>query len=274
MKKFLIFLFIFGIVVFNGFSQQNEWYQGKIIKDITFTGLVNVSVKDLNFIIDLYKGGVFTNELFWELQSRLYACEYFDLISPSIERAGKQDSDGIIIRFAVEEKPKITNIFFEGNSFFSKERLLTLAESVIGSRSYTLIYYLTTTINNAYLMHGFRDAKVEYITTSGPNNTCTVTYHINEGYQYVIEAVNFEGNRAISSEELKQCLIRQSKGVFNSGLALGNEFVEDTAAIRAYYSDKGYVISTDNNPQIKENRVEGNTRFITLTYIIFNEQKK
>jgi len=274
MKKLLLFMLIFGLAAFAGFSQQDEWYQGKIIKDVTFSGLVNVSVKELNAITDKYKGKVFTDEIFGELQSKLYGLNYFENMIPSVERAGRQDSDGIIIRFTLTEYPKITGLNFEGGSFLSKDRLLSFAEEN-GYKKDSVYNFdwasISRKIENAYINRSFNDVKVEYTKNPAPNNTYTVTYRIHEGYQDVIEAVYFEGNRAIPDEELKQCLIKQSRGVFNTGLSRIIDCNEDTTAITRYYGDRGYEISIDKIPKITESRIEGNMRFLNLTYIITRE---
>jgi len=41
-----------------------------------------------------------------------------------------------------------------------------------------------------------------------------------------------------------------------------------------YYGDRGYEISIDKIPKITENRIEGNMRFLTLTYKITRENEQ
>jgi outer membrane protein insertion porin family len=278
MKKLLLFLIIFSCAAGYGFSQQNEWYYGKIVKDITFTGLVNVSVKELNAITDAYKGSIFTDGYFLDLQDKLYSLNFFQSLIPSVDRAGKQDSDGMILRFEVTENPIVTKVSFEGSSFFSKDRLLMLIESagykensIYSNNSGNLA---ANKIENAYINCGFRDTKIEIIVNPAKNNTCTVTYRIHEGYQYVIETVRFEGNKAISGEELKQCLIRQSRGVFNTGLARDSDFAEDTAAILRYYEDRGYEMSMNTKPEIRETRIKDAVHFLSITFRIIRESEQ
>ena len=69
---------LWGVLVFPGLSQESvEWYQGKPIKDIMFQGLRHVSAAEMEGVVESYKGQTFTDDLFWELQGRLYALEYF-----------------------------------------------------------------------------------------------------------------------------------------------------------------------------------------------------
>jgi len=276
-KLFVALLAVF--VVFAGFSQEEDWYMGKIIEDISFTGLVNVPLKELTAITDTYKGEVFTYDLIMELQRELYGLDYFESLNISLNQAGKQSSDGVIIHFTVTEFPKFTGLFFEGNSFFKEDRLLSFAKKAGYdgclkdplNRSYcrSVVAFILEEIRNAYINRGFLEANVELIENSG-----TYTYRISEGYQFVIEAVNFKGNNVISSEELRQCLLSRSRGVFNSGLARMKDFWEDVDALLQYYHEKGYERSMKVVPDFIEGRVEGNICFVTLTYIITQEKKR
>ena len=63
-------------------SLPSEWYQGKPIRDIRFNGLRNVDSVELEGIVAPFKGRLFDDDVFWELQGRLYALEYFEMISP------------------------------------------------------------------------------------------------------------------------------------------------------------------------------------------------
>ena len=60
-----------------------EWYQGKPIQDVVFDGLKNVNRSELDGVTQPYIGKSFSDEVFWELQGRIYALEFFDRISPS-----------------------------------------------------------------------------------------------------------------------------------------------------------------------------------------------
>ena len=61
-------------------QDSDEWFLGKVISDFTFMGLNTVSIADLRPIIRPYIGQPFTYELFWEIQGKLFALDYFDKI--------------------------------------------------------------------------------------------------------------------------------------------------------------------------------------------------
>jgi outer membrane protein insertion porin family len=108
-----------------GFAQEadtGEWYQGKPIKEIVFTGLRHVKASELEGLMEYYIGRIFDDSVFWEIQGTLYALEYFDLISPSAVPANNSYSE-VILRFAVTERPIVSRISFVGNSGVKRSEL-------------------------------------------------------------------------------------------------------------------------------------------------------
>ena len=124
MKK-IGFLLLFFTFFAAGISAQEDpsWYVGKPIKDIRFTGLQNVSESELEGIVDPYIGKEFTDELFIELQSSLYALDYFEMFTPNAI-PGDEEYESIIIEFEVEERPIVEKIELRGNSNLRKGELL------------------------------------------------------------------------------------------------------------------------------------------------------
>jgi outer membrane protein insertion porin family len=101
---------LFTFVAFTAPAQQNkDWYQGKPIKNIYFEGLKSVRQSDLEGVIEPYIGKKFSDELFWELQGRLYELEYFDQITPLVQSANETQSE-IILKFTVKERPVVRKI--------------------------------------------------------------------------------------------------------------------------------------------------------------------
>jgi outer membrane protein insertion porin family len=285
MKKFAGVLFfcllICGFVVLPVFSQNNdEWYLGKVIKDVTFTGIVNVKIKELHAITDPYKGQIFSEDIGWELQGKLYALEYFEKLQAKAIRAGQRDSDGLIISFDVTEKALVSEFIFEGNDFLSKDRLSAFLKSKGYEENKNIFFSpasireIQGTIEEAYEECGFRQVKTETTETQKDDKTYALTFHINEGYQNFVEDVQFAGNTAFSDSELRQYLVTHSTGVCNTGLVREAETNEDIKALVKYYTDSGYEMTIKTHPDIRESRSEGNMRFLTVTYTITKESEQ
>ena len=166
MKRFVLPALLFCAAIAAGFAQESsarggdEWYQGKIIRNIVFSGLHNVKASELEGLMDPYKGRRFDDSLFWEIQGRLYALEYFDLISPGIERADNAGNE-INIRFTVTERPIVSRINFIGNSGIRRTELLetiSIKNNDVINRAKISVDELA--IANKYLEKGYPDVKV------------------------------------------------------------------------------------------------------------------
>jgi len=118
-----ILVLLFLTVTISIFPQQEEWYQGKPIKDIVFTGLRHINPSELEALVNPYKGQLFNDTIFWELQGKLYALEYFERIDPSALRSDASGNE-VILRFAVVERPVVSRINFIGNSGLRRNELL------------------------------------------------------------------------------------------------------------------------------------------------------
>ncbi|WP_461247965.1 POTRA domain-containing protein [Treponema sp. R6D11] len=132
--KFRVFVFLFFITSIIGFSQEiesessqlaDDWYQGKPIRDIVFSGLKNISQSEIDALVNPYKGRAFNDSTFLEIQGKLYALEYFEKIEPSVHRYNSAGSE-VIIRFTVVERPVIGRINFIGNSGLRRNELLEI----------------------------------------------------------------------------------------------------------------------------------------------------
>jgi outer membrane protein insertion porin family len=279
-RSVLIILFMASLAAVPAFSQSDDdWYMGKIVKDITFEGNKNAPVNKLNTVSAAYKGRIFTIDAYYELLGELYALECFETVFATTVRAGQRDSDGVIISFTVTEYPEISKILYTGNDLFSEDTLTSIVKPIwekTGSpvNSPAIKRQALYAIQDAYNQYGYYDAVVD-ISEIPEDDKYTVTFAITEGVRTVVEDIRFEGNTVFTTDELRRRLASQSRGIFNSGLIRDSDINEDLVVLGNYYGYKGYMdISINKRPEIKENRRSGNARFITLTYKILQEGKQ
>ncbi len=100
-KGMLILLCLsFPLIILSAQSADtsDDWYLEKPIEDITFEGLDNISLTELEGIIKPYIGKKFTNPLFWDLQSALYALDFFEELLPEAME-GKNGKSQVVIQF-------------------------------------------------------------------------------------------------------------------------------------------------------------------------------
>jgi len=226
-----------------GFAQQagQEWYHGKPIKDIVFTGLRHVKAAELEGLMEPYKGQPFDDSVFLEIQGKLYALEYFELINPSAVPADFTRNE-VILRFAVTERPTVSRINFTGNSGARRNELLDVITIKVNDViNQAKIHVDEQAIIAKYLEKGYPDIKVRSETQASGDSNIILFFHITEGEKIAIEEFRFEGNSIFSTRTLKGQLSLKSKTLINPGAFQEAKLIADRAAITQYYHDRGYI---------------------------------
>jgi outer membrane protein insertion porin family len=257
------------ILVPGGFAQDSsEWYQGKPIKDIVFSGLKHVSAPELEGVVEPYIGRKFSDDLFWELQGRLYALEYFERIEPTAVPSGALGNE-VVIRFTVVERPIVSRIVFAGNGSLRRNELLnvvTLKPNDVVTQVKLRVDELA--ITNKYLEKGFPDVRVRSETSADRNEAILVTFHIEEGDRIAIEELLFEGISIFSARTLRGRLSLKVKGVLNDGAFQEAKLLSDREALTQYYHDRGYLDAAVLDVIREIRKDEQGAHFMSLTFRI------
>jgi outer membrane protein insertion porin family len=266
MRVYLAFILATALV-FSGFAQQADWYQGKPIKGIEFNGLRNIKASEMKDITEPYIGRLFTDELFLEIQGRLYALEYFEgAISPSAVPADPAGNE-VILRFTVTERPTVSRINFVGNSRLRRTEL----KNVISLKEQDVINQVKLRADeqaliNKYLEKGFPDVRVRSETRPNTNSTITVTFFIDEGDQITIDEFVFQGNQVFSARTLRGQLSLKTKNIIRDGAFQEAKLVADRDAITQYYRDRGYIDAevTDVVQDVRKDARGNNVMILTF----------
>jgi outer membrane protein insertion porin family len=240
-RHFLAVLLLAAAVVTGYAQQKEEWYQGKPIKDIVFTGLRHVKQSELEGLMEQYRGRSFDDSIFWEIQGKLYALEYFDVISPSAVPADSFGNE-VIIRFAVTERPIVSRINFVGNSGLRRNELLDVVTIKVNDViNQAKIHVDEQAVTNKYLEKGYPDIAVRSETQTANDSSIILTFFISEGEKISIDEFRFEGNSVFSARTLRGQLSLKAKNLINDGAFQEAKLVADRAAITQYYHDRGYI---------------------------------
>ncbi|MBF9017251.1 MULTISPECIES: outer membrane protein assembly factor BamA [unclassified Oceanispirochaeta] len=265
---FLVLLILLGTVTLSA-QTATEWYTNKQIIDIRFTGLKTVSETELNGIVRPYISRRFTDSLSWEIQGKLYALEYFDLILPQVI-PGDDNNNTVVIEYQVKEKPVVEEIIFTGNNRVRKgelnDTILLTRGDMVNKSSIRLD---GQALKSLYIEKGFVDAQVESnIEKDEETNTATVVFDIQEGSQTTIKEIRFVGNDLhVTSKTLQGLMTTKAQSLFNKGLLMENELQEDVRLIENYYGDRGFIdaeVSDINKDIAKDEETQTNNLIITL----------
>ncbi|MDR0526329.1 MAG: outer membrane protein assembly factor BamA [Spirochaetaceae bacterium] len=262
---------LFTFVAFTAPAQQNkDWYQGKPIKNIYFEGLKSVRQSDLEGVIEPYIGKKFSDELFWELQGRLYELEYFDQITPLVQSANETQSE-IILKFTVKERPVVRKIDFSGNSKLKASELrnviVTKASDVYNQSKMRLD---EQALLAKYIEKGFPDVAVSSESKPNKDGSVNVLFLIKEGERVTIKRINFEGNQRFSSKTLKNQLSLSEKKLLKDGAFQEAKLLADRRSVEAYYQSRGYVDAGVTDVVRETERDEkGGGVMLTLTFKVY-----
>jgi outer membrane protein insertion porin family len=251
------------------FSQTSgDWYNGKPVKDVIFDGLKNVSASELRGIVAPYIGKPFDDNLFWELQGRLYALDYFELISPSAIPVDAT-MQALILKFTVTEKPVITKILFSGISGIRRAELLDTVSIKTGDVINNMkLRSDEQAIRNLYLEKGYTAVSLRTETNLLEDGSLELVFVIDEGNQVTIEAIRFEGNSAFSERSLRSLLTLKVKNFLNDGAFQEAKLNADKESILRYYGERGYVDAQIIDVGQESRDDEQGKSFLTLVFKI------
>ena len=250
-------------------AQEAEWYQGKPIRNILFEGLQHVKASDLDGIIEPFIGRPFSDDLFWELQGRLYALEYFELINPNAVPADAA-GEAVILRFIVVERPVVSRINFLGNRHLRRSDLL----DAISIKTNDVANQLRLRIDEQalialYMEKGYPDIQVRSELQSQDNATVSVTFYIVEGEKITIDAFKFDGNNTFSDRALRGQLSLKAKSLFNDGAFQESKLIADRNAITQYYHDRGYIDAEVLDVTREIRKDDKGANLLTLTFRVY-----
>jgi outer membrane protein insertion porin family len=239
----LIMAFILPLFAQNNIESDRNWYLNKTIVDIRFTGLETISENELRAVTKDFIGKDFTDSLSWEIQARLYALEYFEVILANVE-GGDANKETVIIVFDVKEKPSIEEINFIGNDRIRKNELrdtvLATKGDILNNSSLRLD---NDSLNALYLEKGFLNASVEYRSEiDSDTNTAKIYFEIKEGIQTKISEVHVTGNsNEITEKNILGLMKTKPQSLFNKGLFVESTLQEDIVNIQNFYNSRGYI---------------------------------
>ncbi|MBI4698571.1 MAG: outer membrane protein assembly factor BamA [Nitrospirae bacterium] len=196
-------------------------------------------------------GSPFSQEAVQKDIKSLYALGYFDDVKVEIEPF----EGGLKLIFTVKEKPTIASIDFQGNKEFEKDKLkekITLTPGAIAN--YSLI------MDNAEKIISFYQSEGYWLVSAIPairhisDDSVAVTFQIDEGQKVRIKEIIIEGNKFLSSKNIKKAMKTKEKWLFSfitgSGIYNKEDMKDDIERIRALYNSKGFIYAVISEPEV------------------------
>jgi len=238
---FVLLFLITAVCVFSQQEQpQQDWFTGKPISDIQFSGIKNISLSELEALVFPYKGRIYDEDLYIEILTKLFALNYFLNIDVNTQRA--DGGEKVTLVFKVTEFPIISRINFSGNSSVKRRDLSDVISTKTSDFHNTVkIRADVEAIKNKYAEKGFPNVDVTVTETSSGDSSITLTFVINEGDKITIRNIEFQGNTKFSNSALRGQLSLKAKTLINDGAFQEAKLLADIEAITKYYQDRGYI---------------------------------
>ncbi len=225
------------------------------IRAVGFAGNDNIEDSKLQEKLGVNAGSIADPVLISDGASKIrdmYETEGYPLatVVPVVSAAG---ADRVMLLYDIKEGPRvrIRHIRFEGNEHVSSGKLRGAMETsewwfwnyVFSGGRYerSKMNYDEDAIRGEYLNRGYLKADVSAprIEYSADKRYVDLVYKINEGKQYRISAITYEGNQIYTTEALK-AMVKSKPGDVISRKTLS----ADLDALTSAYTDKGYAMAS------------------------------
>lgn len=239
-KRLVIALSVLSVMSFAvsaaSYAQSTE---GKTIKAVKVENNKTISSEIILSKIKTAAGDPFTQETINEDLKRLYATDFFTDVSIDV----KDDPDGVVVIFMVEEKSVIESIEFKGNVAFKEPKLKSMLKSKPNEMlSLALLAQDVAEIKDFYSKKGYPFAEVKYeIDVDKDTAKARVSIIIDEKSKVKVKAVDIVGNKAVKTGDIRKVLSTKPAWLFNPGVFKDDVLEEDIDRIKSLYDDIGYL---------------------------------
>lgn len=176
-----------------------------------------------------------------------------------VVEAEPEGADGVVLIFAVDEKPSIRKVLVAGNREIDLEKI----NEVLDLKRDTIldigkVKQNRDKIHDLYVEKGFYLASVEYEARPVNDTQVDVWFVIDERDKVEIREISFVGNEQVSDAELRGIIATSAGGALSflgdGGVFKEEVFERDIIMITAYYYDRGFINVKIGTPQIQLSR--------------------
>ncbi|WP_435017139.1 BamA/OMP85 family outer membrane protein [Tundrisphaera sp. TA3] len=202
-----------------------------ILKEVEFIGRSKVSLKDIQATTGLKKGeraDAIRARLAVNQIKTLYEEKGFEKAEVKLVEGGNPDDTRVVIEIFEGPKFKVSSIDFIGNQFVSDDVLKTKIESrrgifglnfLGGKRHKDGVDEDRRKLIEYYQGNGFFDIDIRPVVRQGDDlGEDVITFVIDEGPQYKIRNIIFEGNQKLKDPELRKDLTLHSGQTYNDAI--------------------------------------------------------
>ena len=195
----------------------------------------------------------------------IYKMGYFTDVRMDVS----ETPEGRVLTVLVKEKPAIREIMVQGNNKLKKDKILEVMNlKPFSVASEGAIKEDINKVQKEYREKGYYEAKITYELMPAGEHEVNLMLHIDEGGKMAVKDIEFEGNKAFSSKELRKVMETKERGFFApvawiTGAGKLNQDVleRDLEKVAAYYYNHGYIKAKIGEPKVD---IKGKWIYITI----------
>jgi len=216
-------------------------------------------------VMQTREGGILSPAHLREDLKAIYKMGYFTDVRMDVS----DTPEGRILTVLVKEKPAVREILVKGNRKLKKDKILeAMSLKPFSVASEGAIKEDINKVQQAYREKGYYEAKISYELVPAGEHEVNLVLNVNEGGKMVIKDIEFEGNKAFSSKELRKVMETKERGFFApvawiTGAGKLNQDVleRDLEKVAAFYYNQGYIKAKVGEPKID---IKGDWIYITI----------
>jgi len=229
---------------------------GKRIDRVQFRG--NRKVEDDAIRVNLLSrvGSVLDLAKVREDIRAMWKMGFFEEITVEAEPSPK---NGVILTFAVKEKPSVRKVLIAGNEGVGLDKINEVLDIKRDSiLNVAKVKQNRQKIHDLYVEKGYYLASVDYEIRPANESEVDIWFMVDEHSKVEIRDVTFIGNQHVTDKELSSIIATQKGGALSfltdSGIFQEETFERDLLMITAYYYDRGFINVKLGTPQIRLSR--------------------
>jgi outer membrane protein insertion porin family len=166
---------------------------------------------------------------------------------------------GVVLTFAVKEKPAVRKVLIAGNDGLSLDDINEVIDLELDAiLDIAKVKRNREKIADLYVEKGYYLANVDYELKPVSDTEVDVWFVVDERSKVQIRDVQFIGNKAVGDDTLRELIATRKGGVFSflndSGTFNQEAFERDLLIVSAYYWDQGYANVKLGTPQLRLSR--------------------
>ena len=249
-QRLFIALFIFIIFIITT-SLSVHAQELPVVNSIEIQGIKRIEETAIKSKISQKVGEPISQEKVNEDIKTIFKMGYFEDARVEIEPF----EGGIKLIYVLKEKPTIVRIEFQGNKKLDDAKLkekLTITTGSIADA--VLIQDNTNKLRSFYEEEGYWLASIVPVIRKVKPEEVGLTYQIAEGPKVKIDKIVIEGNKALSTKQIKKVMSTREWSIFSfitsSGYYKKDQMDIDLEKIRDLYFNNGYIKVAVGEPKI------------------------